>query len=222
MNIAWLIGLAASSILFFFAYLLLSMANYKQRFKDKYDLRNHFPYEFNYQSKFSDNILGNAALILSSAFALGLFACSLVYKVNNGMLLFSLISGSIYVILFILLNFIPLKFMRIHMVFSILLFVVSFFTPSAIGLTSLRQYQETKNVIALVILIICSVVAVFNFVLAMNPRLTLNIKMQIATDEKGNEYYVRPKYIMMAFTEWLMIFSLPVSEILLILVLTIL
>ena len=222
MNIAWLIGLASSSILFFFAYLFLSMNNYKQRFKDVYDLRNHFPYEFNYQSRFADNVLGNIALILCGSFSLGLFACSLVYRVNNGMLLFALISGSLYTILFVLLDFIPLKYMKLHMVFSILLFVAAFFTPSAIGLTALREYQDSKNVITLILFIACIVVGVFNFALAMNPRLSLNIKMQVATDEKGNEYYVRPKFIMMAFTEWLMISSLFVSQILLVLILSIL
>lgn len=222
MNIAWLIGLASASILFFFAYLFLSQANYKQRFKQKYDIRNSFPYEFNYESKFTDNILGNIALVLCAAFALGLFSCSLAYRINNGLLLISLISGALYVLFVVLINFIPLKYLRTHMVFAVLLFVVSFVTPAAIGLTAFRVYQETKNVFALVLFIVAIVFALFNFVLVMNPKLTLNIKMQVATDEKGNEYYVRPKFIVMALSEWLAILSLTISEILLIAVLFIL
>ena len=222
MNIAWLIGLASASLLFFFAYLFLSQANYKQRFKQKYDIRNYFPYELNYESKFVDNILGNVALVLCAAFALGLFSCSLVYKLNNGLLLISLISAVLYTILFVLINFIPLKLLKTHMVFSVLLFVTSFVTPSAIGLTAFRVFQETKSGIAIAIFIVCIVVALFNFGLVMNPKLTLNIKMEVATDEKGNEYYMRPKFIVMAFSEWLAIFSLMVSEILLIAVLFIL
>lgn len=219
MNIAWLIGLAVASILFFFAYLFLSQANYKQRFKQKYDIRNSFPYEFNYESKFTDNILGNIALVLSAAFSLGLFSCSLVYRVGNGLLLISLISGALFTLLFVLINFIPLKLLKTHMAFAVLLFVASFATPASIGLTAFRSFQESKSGVALTFFIISIAVALFNFVLVMNPKLSLNIKMQIATDEKGNEYYIRPKFIIMAFNEWLSIFTLMVSEILLIAVL---
>ena len=200
----------------------MSQANYKQRFKQKYDLRNTFPYEFNYESKFADNILGNIALVLCAAFALGLFSCSLTYRINNGLLLISLISGALYVLFVVLINFIPLKYLRTHMVFAVLLFVVSFVTPAAIGLTAFRVFQESKNIFALVLFIVAIVFALFNFVLVMNPKLTLNIKMQVATDEKGNEYYVRPKFIVMAFSEWLAILSLTINEILLIAVLFIL
>ena len=219
MNIAWLIGLAAASLLFFFAYLFLSQANYKQRFKQKYDLRNYFPYEFNFGSKFTDNILGNVALILCAAFALGLFSCSLVYRINNGLLLISLISGAVFTLLFVLINFIPLKLLKTHMIFAVMLFVASFATPAAIGLTAFGNFQETKNGVALTLFIISILGALFNFVLVMNPKLSLNIKMQVATDEKGNEYYLRPKFIVMAFNEWISIFTLMASEILLIAVL---
>ena len=70
---------------------------------------------------------------------------------------------------------------------------------------------------SLVMSIVSVVVALFNFVLVMNPKLSLSIKMNIGIDEKGQEYYVRPKYIMMAFTEWLMILSFLVDNVLFIL-----
>jgi hypothetical protein len=41
--------------------------------------------------------------------------------------------------------------------------------------------------------------------------------MQVATDEKGNEIYVRPKLIMMAFTEWMLIFDMVLVQVMLIL-----
>lgn len=222
MNIGWLIGLAASSILFFFGYVLFSRANYKRRFKESYDLRNHFPYEFNYESPFSENILGNVCLILCIAFSLGLFAFSISNKLNNGMLIAAAISGCIYSLILIFVNFVSLKFMKLHMLFSILIFVAAFFTPGAIGLAAFKNYQDFRIVGSLVLAIICALVALFNFVMIMNPRLSLNIKMEVAVDEKGEEHHIRPKYIVFAFTEWLLIFSLPISQILLIAVLFVL
>ena len=222
MQIGWLIGLSASSIVLFFAYFFLSRANYKKRFALDYDIRNHFPYEFNYESKFTDNILGNAALILSAAFALGLFACAAVYNHTNGILLLSLIVGLLYSILFVVINFIPLKYLKLHLLFTVLLFAFSFVTPGAIGLASFKDYQDGNEVFSLIIFIVSMVVAFINFVLVMNPKLTLNIKMQVAKDDKGNEHYIRPKYIVIAMSEWIMIFSLFISQILLILLLVVL
>ena len=163
MSIGWLIGLASASLLFFVSFVLLSSMNYKNRFKVTFDPRNHFPYEFNFESKFSDNIVGNISLILSIAFSLGLFACSAVYKPNNGLLLFSLISGVIYSILVICLCFIPLKYMKTHMVFVVFAFVASFFLPASLALTSFKTYQDTNAIVNLVMFIILVVISVFNF-----------------------------------------------------------
>lgn len=221
MSIGWLIGLVSASILFYTAYFFLSSFNYKNRFKQAYDLRNHFPYEFNYESKFVDNILGNIALIFSIVFSISYFACSAVYKSNNGLLMFSLVSGVIFSILVLVMNFIPLKYMRTHMIFSVLLFVASFFLPSSIALTSFKEYQDSKAVVALVMFIVIAVIAICNFVLVMNPKLTFNIKMQVAKDDEGNEHYVRPKFIMMAMSEWIVSFGLFLSQILLLIILII-
>ena len=221
MGIGWLIGLASSSILFFFAYFFFSSNNYKRRFKDKYDLRNHFPYEFNYESKFFDNPLGNVSLIMSMLFSIAFYSLTAVYNNKNGLVLFVLISGIIYSILIIVLNFVPIKYLKTFLIISIFLFAASFICPASIALASWDHYRESKNVIALVLLIVAAIVALFNFVLTMNPKLSLNIKMNVATDEKGNEYYVRPKYIMMAFSEWIMFFSLLIDDVLLVVFLTI-
>ena len=217
MGIGWFIGLSVSSIILFVSYFILSKANYKKRFDSNFDLRNHFPYEFNYEAPFSLNILGNVALILSVSFSVGFFALTAGSLKNNGFIIFSLISGVLYSLFIGVMNFIPLKTMKLHMIFSILLYVCSFVTPSAIGLGVFSIYKETKEVFPLIVFIASIVVTLFNFILIMNPRLTMNIKMQVATDEKGNEIYIRPKYIMMAFTEWILSFDMALSQILLIL-----
>ena len=217
-HISWFIGLLGASVIFFAGYFLFSVMNYKKRFKNQYDARNCFPYELNYESKFADNLFGNLSLLMSMAFSLALFALGLSYFKTNGYLLVVMISGAIYSVLVALMNFIPLKFIKAHIVVSILLFLTAFITPGSAGLTAFNVYQENHAVYPIVIMVISFIVALFVFGLIMNPKLSLNIKMNVATDDKGNEYYVRPKYIMMAFTEWMLIFGLVVSQLLFILV----
>ena len=211
---AWFIGLAAGSILLFISYIFLSTFNYKKRFENKYDLRNCFPYEFNFESKLTDNVLGNVALIASMFLSMGLFALGLAFYQNNGYIIAGTIAGIVYSILVLAINFTPLKTLRFHFVMMVILFVAAFFTPVALGLTSFSIYQTTKQVYPIVLMVICFVIGLLMFVLIMNPKLSFNIKMKVAVDEQGNEKYVRPDFITVAFTEWMMVLLLPVSQIL--------
>ena len=211
---AWFIGLAAGSILLFIAYIFLSTFNYKKRFENKYDLRNCFPYEFNFESKFADNMLGNVALVASMFVSIGLFALGLAYYQTNGYILAATIAGILYSILVLGINFTPLKLMRFHFVVMVILFAAAFFTPMASGLTAFRFYQLNHTPYPLVLMILCFVIGLFMFVLIMNPKLSFNIKMKVAVDEEGNERYIRPDFISAAFTEWMMVLLLPINQIL--------
>ena len=217
-HISWFIGLFGGAIIFFVGYILFSITNYKKRFKNQYDLRNCFPYELNYESKFTDNLFGNLSLIMSMAFSLALFALGLSYFKTNGYLLVVMISGALYSIFVALINFIPLKFLRAHLIFTIFLFIVAFLTPGSAGLTAFNIYQQNSEIYPIIVMSFAALVALFVFGLIMNPKLSLNIKMNIATDDKGNEYYVRPKFIVIALTEWILICGLIVSELLYLLV----
>ncbi len=210
----WFIGFAASSILLFIAYFFLSTYNYKKRFENKYDVKSFFPYELNYESKITDNLLGNIALILSMLVSMGLFGLGLAYFKTNGYLIATIIAGIVYSILVLGIHFVPLKLLKFHFVVMIILFVAAIFTPMALGLTSFSVYQNTKNVFLVVIMIISFIIGLTMFAFVMNPKLSFNIKMKVAVDEQGNEKYIRPNFILVAFTEWLMVLLLPASQIL--------
>ena len=217
MHIGWYIGLSISFILFFVSHFVLSRANYKKRFGTNYDFRNHFPYEFNFEAPFSLNILGNVALIMACTISVGFFSLTASEITANGFIIFALISGAIYSIMIGVMNFIPLKTLKAHLFLSIILYASAFATPCAIGLGAFNVYQGSKSPFPLVVMILSLVIGLFHFVLIMNPTLSLNIKMQVATDEKGNEIYVRPKLIMMAFTVWMLMFDMVLVQVMLIL-----
>ena len=120
----WFIGFAASSILLFIAYFFLSTYNYKKRFENEYDVKSFFPYELNYESKITDNLLGNIALILSMLVSMGLFGLGLAYFKTNGYLIATTIAGIVYSILVLGIHFVPLKLLKFHFVVMIILFVI--------------------------------------------------------------------------------------------------
>ena len=218
-HIGWLIGTSVSSLVMFICFLIASTLNYKKRFDLKYDFRNHFPYEYNFESKYSDNLLGNICLTISMIFSLTLFSLSSGFFNASGILIFCLIAGAIYSAIVFFLPFANLKHIRIHVIAAVMLSCFAFLTPSSIGLVAFQHYQLTKLVICLVLFIICIVVGLFNFVLIMNPKFSFNIQMKKVKLENGEEKVERPTFIVIAFSEWLMMFSIFITQLLLILVL---
>lgn len=216
----WIIGFISSSILFFIIYFVLSCVNYRRRFNEQYDVRNHFPYEFNYEGRFSDNLLGNIALILCGAFSIASFIFAGAQMHLNGLLISAVGAGTLLSVLLVIINFVPLKTMKAHLLFLVLLFVSAFATPTLLGFTFFEHYQIYQDAISLVLFIVSIAVGGFIFIMIMNPKLSFRITMQKATDEKGNEYFVRPKFIVVAFSEWLILFSLLLTQLILIILIT--
>ncbi len=202
----WLTGFAISFLLFGVLSFIASKSNYQKRFQMSYSLRNTFPYEFNYESKFTDNILGNVLLILSLGTALGFYSTINVDR-QDVILLVAAIAGILLTILIGVNFFLPLKLLKTHMTLSIFQFLMSFIVPASIAISALSYYKNYQNVIPLVVAIISSIFAVFNFALVMNPKLSLNIKMDVITNDDGTETYKRPKFITFAFTEWITIIN---------------
>lgn len=143
----------------------------------------------------------------------------MTYMNFNSYLIFSAVAGSLLTILMFTINFVSLKFGKTHLIIATIMFAVSFALPGSIALASLHEYQSTKEAYGLVLLIISAVIAIGAFILTMNPKLTLNIKMVSKIDESGEAVLTRPKYIVIAFTEWISFFLLFVDQILLIILL---
>lgn len=215
----FIIGLSGSSLIFFILFLFFSIFNYKKRFAMNYDIRNHFPYELNYKSSFKENLIGNLCLIMSMVLSISAFACSSSYFNKASIILIPVIAGALYSLLIIFIPFSDIKYIRFHVLLAVLLAGLSFLTPSSIGLVSLFIYQQTENVLGIVYLIIGLVIGLFSFALIMNPKFSFDIKMKVVKLENGQEETKRPTIIVIAFSEWLLMFSLFLSHILLILLL---
>ena len=186
-----------SSVLFLIIFVLFSILNYKNRFKMNYDLRNHYPYELNYEMKFSDNLVGNLAICL---FAISGIAFYTLFdmKYTNGFLLFDLIAGSIYSLVLIF-----------HLLVVLIGVVLSFLIPFSNAMTLFNAYKAKEEVGALVLAIFNVTYCLIIFFMMMNPRLSHWADLKEEKDKDGTIKYVRPKYFILAFIEWGLILSSP-------------
>lgn len=197
------IGLFLAEIVFFLGFLFFSKTNYNRRFKTKYDLRNTFPYELNYEATFKDNFAGNVCYVLMCIINVGIYALSMDTLVQ-GTLAFNLVGAIITTISLILVLFVPLKLLKTHLLCSTALIIGVFLSFAAIGYTSLDFYNILSYDIFLITCILGFAFAIFMVGLIMNPKLTTWAKAE-KVEVDGQVIYKRPKYIVLAFSEWLSI-----------------
>lgn len=199
------LGFLIASFLLFVGFMCFSIFNYKRRFTYKYDIRNTFPYELNYEGKFNDNFLGNLCLVLSSVLAIGFY---IVFdgKHQNGYLIFILIAGIIGVICDFILVFLPLKHLRSHMALFVFSIAFGFLTPCAAALAAINEYKTHNDVMLLIFAVIGAIITIVIFAMIMNPKLSRWGNMKEVKNPNGTITYQRPKYFLLAFYEWCLFF----------------
>ena len=186
-------------------FIAFSFTNYKERFHLPYDLRNHFPYELNYESKFKDNFLGN--LLLALAIGCGIaFYITFDSAKQNGYFLFVMVGGIIHLLSIFFLAFVPLKLTKSHLALVTLEIVLSFLIPFAIAINASLTYNTSKDNSYLTFIILPTILCIAIFILIMNPKLTKWSKMDEKKNEDGTTTYLRPRYFILAFYEWILLF----------------
>ena len=194
----------------------LSSAFYYKRHDVKYSFKRMFPYEFNYPNSFKRNIYGNIAIVLSMVGIIVFY----IYKMSNtnsqSITIYVLVALSIITAALIgCLLFMPLQFLRTHIILSILAMTSSFAMPALgtlLGYESLKMvelnYEKALSIIAIVT---GAILAVTMVAFLFNPRATYKIYLDKSVDKDGNEVMARPKFIPIAFNEWWAIFTYMLS-----------
>ena len=218
MGFPFCLGLFGASIFFFLIFFIFGNRSYNRRFNATYNVRNFFPYEIGYGVKFLDNIGVNAALILSMFSSLALFIFyGYGFDTFESPKIVTILAGIILTISIFFIFFADLKYIRFHVFMFVVTAIASFLLPCGIGILGYVNYQRTGHVYPIILAAFAFIYAIFIFASLMNPRLNLQLNMKKAVDKNGKEILVRPKFFVMAFTEWLYIFSLFIDQILLIL-----
>lgn len=202
------VAFALLVIIFFIGFILASFRHYKAKYNVKYNPRNMFPYELNFEARLKDNWLGNIFILLYSICAIAFYLC-LRNASNDGVLLVLIISGALINTIGLFMPFVPVKYMRLHLFIDIIYFVGTFIVMADIGLTALEFYNIYQSAFALCMIIIGFVFALIYFIVLLNPKLTAWAKLDKHENADGTSFYVRPKYFPLAYTEWLtMLFNI--------------
>lgn len=196
----------ASFALFVGGYFLSSSFYYKKH-DVKYSFKRMFPYEFNYPNSFKRNIYGNIALVLSMVGVIVFY----IYKMSNtnsqSITIYVLVALSIITAAMIgCLLFMPLQFLRTHIVISTLTMTLAFAMPALnalLGYESLRINEvDTAKALSVIAIVVGAILAVVMVIFLFNPRATYKIYLDKSVDKDGNEVMARPKFIPIAFNEW--------------------
>lgn len=195
------LGLLITSIFLFACFLVASVFNYKARFKKEYHLRSHFPYELNYHGRYQDNIYGNILYALYFV-AVAVFFVFFSNGFINGYLIFAMVAGAITLISLSALVYIPIDHLRLHMIVVALAFIFSLAFSFSIVLASYFKYKDSSSIPAVVSLVISTLTSAFYAILILNPKLMHWAEMEDKTNEDGTVVKVRPKYFVLAYSEW--------------------
>lgn len=163
-----------------------------------------FPYEFNYPSVFKDNLYGNLLFVLSS---LSIVTFYIINPIDSIYRILTIVVAILLTAIMICLVFIPLYYLRTHMVLSaiemvlpIALTMFNFFMAFDKYKIDVNQLDKTLSLISM---IISGLLAFSSVILILNPK--LSFKIYYDKDNDGNVR--RPKIIHLALTEWLAIFT---------------
>lgn len=199
------LGLLVVEALFLVGFVVFSRINYKNRFKESYDLRNHFPYELNFEGRYGENLFGNICATIMGV-------CSVLFYVffepnfGDGYYLFTRIAGILYSISISFMIFVPMKMLKTHLLYTVIVIVFSFLSSFSIALNAMNTFTRTHYNLLLIPLIFSVVICLFVMALIINPRINKWAKLEEVIEKDGTKTYKRPKWFVLAFTEWCLIF----------------
>ena len=205
MNIPILSVFASLILICFGAFILSSFSAYKNRFNVKYNPLNMFPYELNFEATFKDNFLGNLFLFFISI--LGIVFYSFTIKGStSGFTIILVIGGIISSLATSFIALTPLKLLKTHLLVTVIYFVSVFVSIVGNALIAF-DYHSTfyTDTTSLIMMITCIVFASIYLIIVFNPKMTLFAKLEKVENSDGTFYYQRPKFFVLAYTEWLTI-----------------
>ena len=201
------LALFVISLLFFVGGYFFSSTFYFHKHQVKYSFKRMFPYEFNYPSSFKNNIYGNIAFIVAILSLLSFYIYWLTINgttnVTNIMITALAVSMAGFICC---LFFMPLQFLRTHMIISTLAMVISLGIPAMVCFAIMAKYRivtaQSDQTLCIVGLVLSALLALTMLVFILNPKATYKIYLEKSVNENGQEVMARPKFIPMAFNEW--------------------
>ncbi|MFA6645077.1 MAG: hypothetical protein WCS76_01780 [Bacilli bacterium] len=215
--------IASLSILLiaFLGMFIFGVSNYQETFKAKFSLLNMFPYELSYHNQGMMIIIYRFFLYVYVAFSISpaLLMISKYYHFP-GYVSYLIMVGILFVISavsLLTLHIIQAKYVRLHTIVATIFFAVSALTSGAVSIVLINLYIS-NNYVDIKFLMIGLMEAMLGFatlLIMLNPRLRNWAQMNSTTDEDGTVVIERPRFFVLAFSEWLVIFINLAAQILL-------
>lgn len=206
--------IASLSILLiaFLGMFIFGVSNYQETFKAKFSLLNMFPYELSYHNQGMMIIIYRFFLYVYVAFSISpaLLMISKYYHFP-GYVSYLIMVGILFVISavsLLTLHIIQAKYVRLHTIVATIFFAVSALTSGAVSIVLINLYIS-NNYVDIKFLMIGLMEAMLGFatlLIMLNPRLRNWAQMNSTTDEDGTVVIERPRFFVLAFSEWLVIF----------------
>ena len=199
------ISLFALTVTLFILLMIVSFLLYKKRNDEDFNLKNSFPFELNYHSEFKENFYTHIFISLYIIASAGFYA-TFHMTYNNGYLIFIMIGGVLSSLAIYALFYIPLLRLRLHIIVDAIFFALRLAISGALIIVSWRLIQKGVNWANITSIVLASIATLATIAIIINPRLDLNFKLMEVVKENGETEEVRPKYVALAFSEWLLIF----------------
>lgn len=203
------------SLTFFVSGYLISATFYQKKHDVKYGFTRMFPYEFNYPSAFKGNIYGNICFIIAMVSNISFYIYNVSMSGSNSVTNIVITIISVVMAAFILcLFFLPLQFLRMHMMISTVTMTLAMGLPAFACFSvyaSLKVAPNDQKWIYVLAISVGALLALTMLVFIFNPKATYKIYLDKSVDKDGNEVMMRPKFIPIAFNEWWSIFTYVLS-----------
>ena len=171
--------------------------------------RNCFPYEAYIDKEKNQDKLARAlqvmvliATLVPSIFSLSAFINSKVDTNFNIYNSFFLVLSVMAAVGFLLISIIPLKSPRSHLIVFFAFLATMILKKTVGGVTLLQlgaEWSDATKIIGIVVLVTL-LVEIF---LLVNPKLKTWDKLERVTNSKGEEVLARPKWFVLAYSEWI-------------------
>ncbi len=209
MQIGFIIVLCLSAI-FFLTFLFL-LKNNKQEGEESFNFRQYFIYEAFPKKKEMPQRIGQF-LAISSNIILGILAFCLPHDETVTSPYYFLMVAIIEVIVELFFTFLSYtSFKKEKLRVATFMFYGAFIairngTSGIILLSISRKILANNSALALTFAIISFVFAALSIAPLCNPKLANYAKLEEVIEKDGTSHYERPKYFVMAFSEWLLFF----------------
>jgi len=212
------------ALLFLGVFLVFSLVSYFDQNKKKYDFRNCFPYEINNYTITRDNVFGRIALIVS-AVAIIFFYVTYPMELKGyhlGLAVFVAVLGVVGAVAMLLIIFVPFLNLKLHLATDVVLFASTFMLNIGIAFLALWELRDNTvtavNILKTIAGVIALILSIFLIILVMNSKMKDWTKLEEHASEDGTVTYDRPRWFVLAYTEWIYILALFMDLLLLILI----